>query len=96
MINISENTVRNVVSHLADIAFETAKEHCPVRTGRLKNSITCTKGDNEAMIFTNVEYASAVELGEGRRRPQPFLSRGIEKAAGMAGIILREEFFGND
>lgn len=96
MIKYSENAVRNAVSYLADAAYEAAREHCPVRTGRLKNSITCAKSGNEAVIFTSVEYAAKVELGTGRQRPQPYLSRGIEKAAKIAGFIFREELFGND
>lgn len=96
MIEFSEKTIAAAVSYTADIALEEAKIQCPVRTGRLKNSLTCLKEKDKAVIFTNVEYAAAVELGTSRQKPQPYLSRGIEKAAKMAGIIFREEIFGND
>ena len=66
------------------------------RTGKLKNSISCVKEKNSATVFTSVDYATAVELGTSRQKPQPYLSRGIEKAAKMAGIIFREEIFGDD
>lgn len=96
MIVFSENAVRNLVSDIADIAFKKAKEYSPVKTGKLKNSITCVKGEREAMIFTNVDYAAKVELGTGRQRAQPYLSRGINDAAKLTGIFFRKEFFGND
>lgn len=96
MIKYPEKAIERAVSHTADIALEAAKEHCPVRTGKLKNSISCTKQNESAVIFTNVDYAAAVELGTSRQKPQPYLSRGIDEAAKMAGIIFREEIFGND
>ncbi len=96
MIKFSEKAIASAVSYTADIALEEAKLQCPVRTGRLKNSIACSKGNDKAVIFTNVDYAAAVELGTSRQKPQPYLSRGIEKAAKMAGVIFREEIFGND
>lgn len=96
MIRYPEKAIERAVSYTADIALEAAKANCPVRTGRLKNSISCTKEKTDAIIFTTVDYAAAVELGTSRQKPQPYLSRGIEKAAKMAGIIFREEIFGND
>ncbi len=96
MIEYPEKAIASAISYTADIALEEAKTQCPVRTGRLKNSIACFKEKNKAVIFTNVEYAAAVELGTSRQKPQPYLSRGIEKAAKMSGIIFREEIFGND
>ena len=41
-----------------------AKKICPVKTGRLRNSITHQQYDeNTEVIGTNVEYAPYVELG---------------------------------
>lgn len=41
-----------------------AKVYCPVDTGRLKNSITHKKQDENTMLVgTNVTYAPYVELG---------------------------------
>lgn len=41
-----------------------AKKICPVKTGRLRNSITHQQfSDNTEMVGTNVEYAPYVELG---------------------------------
>lgn len=96
MIKYPEKAIQRAVSHIADIALEEAGMNCPVRTGRLKNSIACVKEKNKAVIFTDVDYAAAVELGTSRQKPQPYLSRGINKAARTAGIIFREEIFGND
>lgn len=41
-----------------------AKQLCPTKTSRLKNSITHQRMDeNTEAVGTNVEYAAAVELG---------------------------------
>jgi phage gpG-like protein len=40
-----------------------ATKECPVLTGRLVNSITREVKENEARVFTGVEYAAAVEFG---------------------------------
>ena len=96
MIKYPEKAIERAVSYTADVALEAAKEYCPVRNGKLKNSIACSKEKDSAVIFTNVDYAAAVELGTSRQKPQPYLSGGISEAARMAGIIFREEIFGND
>ena len=93
MIKYSENGIASAVSYLADKVLASAKEYCPVRTGRLKNSISCSKEKNRAVIYTDVPYAASVELGTSRQKPQPYLSRGIDDAAKTAGIIFREELF---
>lgn len=43
-----------------------AKNECPVDTGRLRNSISHTADGDSAYIGTNVEYAAAVEYGDGK------------------------------
>ena len=57
-----------------------AKDHCPVDTGRLRNSIShqVDMGDRSAIIGTNVEYAAYVELGTSRMRAQPYLRPACE------------------
>ena len=56
---------------------------CPVRTGRLRNSITHAVDDGEkvAIIGTNVEYAVYVHQGTSRQRPQPFLTDAVTQNA---------------
>ena len=93
MIKFSENNIQKAIAYTADIALAAAKEVCPVRTGRLKNSISCSKEKSRAVIYTDVPYAAAVELGTSRQKPKPYLSRGIDEAAKMAGIIFKEELF---
>lgn len=50
-----------------------AKDLCPVETGRLRNSISHARDDDNAYIGTNVEYAAYVELGTSRMKPKPYL-----------------------
>lgn len=50
-----------------------AVKECPVDTGRLLNSITRENKENEARIFTDVEYAIPVEFGTKRQKGHPFM-----------------------
>lgn len=50
-----------------------AKDLCPVKTGRLRNSITNYVEGNAAYVGTNVEYAQFVEEGTSKQKAQPFL-----------------------
>ena len=56
-----------------------AKKLCPVDTGRLRNSITHARYDeNTEVIGSNVEYAPYVELGTVKQTPQPYLRPAAE------------------
>ena len=50
-----------------------AKKRCPVKTGRLRRSITGDKDGISAYLGTNVEYAENVENGTSRTKAKPFL-----------------------
>lgn len=54
-----------------------AKELCPVRTGKLRDSIThdvyLDEDENLVRLMTDVEYAPYVEMGTARSAPHPFL-----------------------
>ena len=52
-----------------------AKRETPVRTGRLRNSISHATDDEAAYIGTNVEYAPYVELGARGRQGKHMLQR---------------------
>ncbi len=69
-----------------------AKNLCPVRTGRLRNSISHKVVDeNTAVIGTNVEYAPFVELGTRRAAARPYLRPAAEDhGAEYAAIIANE------
>lgn len=44
-----------------------AKDDCPVKTGRLKNSITFAVEDKDLYVGTNVEYAAPVEMNDNAK-----------------------------
>ena len=54
-----------------------AKKYCPVDTGRLRNSISHTQSGDSAYIGTNVEYATYVEFGTSKQKPQPYLKPAV-------------------
>ncbi len=91
MIKFSYSAVERALKRTADEVYNAAKSVCPVRTGRLKNSIAVKTEKDRAEIYTDVEYGAAVELGTKQQRPQPFLSHGINEAKGKAADIFREE-----
>ena len=89
-----ENEINRALQKTAELAFLEAKTCCPVRTGRLKNSIKLNCKGNTAVIGTEVEYAAAVELGTERQQPKSFLGRGINAAKAEASRIFTAEMFG--
>ncbi|GCE49197.1 HK97 gp10 family phage protein [Thermosporothrix hazakensis] len=56
-----------------------AQKRVPVRTGRLKNSISYEQTDRyEVLVGTNVEYAPYVEFGTRKMQAQPYLLPAFE------------------
>lgn len=61
---ITEQAAARALEKMGGTAETYAKKICPVKTGRLKGSITHQKEGNDTMwVGTNVEYAPYVELG---------------------------------
>lgn len=87
--------INAAVEELGRIAYEEARTVCPVRTGRLKRSLTNTGYADRAgktasvKIWTDVPYAAAVELGYGNRKPRHYLGSGADKAARMAPAVFK-------
>ena len=57
-----EKSVKQALLAIGSTAEGYAKEHCPVDTGRLRNSISNTVKDNTVYIGTNVVYAPPQEF----------------------------------
>lgn len=68
-----------------------AKDLCPWKTGRLRNSITNYVEGNAAYVGTNVEYAPFVEEGTSRRKATPFLRPAAENNMETWVKIVRDE-----
>lgn len=55
------------------------KEHCPVDTGTLRDSIdTQAVGEDEVDVAPHTDYATYVELGTYKMDPQPYMRFGYE------------------
>ena len=64
---------------IGGMAESYAKKLCPVDTGRLRNSITHARYDeNTEVIGSNVDYAPFVELGTHKMAAKPFLRPAAE------------------
>lgn len=69
-----------------------AKKECPVDTGRLRNSITHQRYDeNTEVIGSNVEYAPYVELGTHKQAAKPFLRPAAENHVSEYKQIVENE-----
>lgn len=69
-----------------------AKKRCPVDTGRLRNSITHQRYDeNTEVIGSNVEYAPYVELGTSRMAARPYLRPAAENHTAEYKRIIKNE-----
>jgi HK97 gp10 family phage protein len=76
---------RKFLQRCGDAIEGQAKPITPVRTGRLRNSITTRVGTETpvpqtVVVGTNVRYAPFVELGTRRMRPRPYLQTGMQAA----------------
>ena len=56
-----------------------------LETGRLRESVRVRAENEKRVVFTDCEYAAAVEFGTSRRSAQPFLSRAAEMERGRRG-----------
>ena len=58
-----------------------AKIYAPVRTGKLKNSISHSieKETKTGTVYSDVKYAPYVEAGTSKQKAQPFLQRAVDK-----------------
>lgn len=88
-----EQAKAKVIEEWGLLAEGYAKLNCPVDTGRLRNSISHGKEDENTMVVgTNVEYAAYVELGTSRHPdPQPYLAPAIDEHIDEYKSILQEE-----
>lgn len=90
MLNFDKE-IESAIGKISERTLMYAKERCPVRTGRLRDSITLTAGNNESTIGTDVEYAAIVELGGGGRRPRNYLGGAIDDIKSEAASIIMAE-----
>lgn len=96
------NAINAAIKALGRMALDNAKENCPVRTGRLRNSIRMKDAYNRAanettvMIGTNVEYAKYVELGGRKNAPANFLGGAAKYAEEQAPAVFSVYMRGYD
>jgi len=78
-------TIVNKLEESGEVVRDKAKSNCPVKTGRLRDSITSytDKEDLSAIIYTDVSYAPYNEYGhkiKGSTKtvpPNPFMRNGL-------------------
>jgi len=91
MIKYSEKALKNAFKRSVELIHREVRERCPVRTGRLKNSLQYTVENNRGEIKTDVEYAAMVEFGAAGKRPKAFMKNGLTAARIQLAEIYREE-----
>ncbi len=91
-INAKDDAIERALEVIGLKAEGYAKILCPVDTGRLRNSITHTRGGKETEIIgTNVEYAPYVEFGTQRTKAQPFLKPAAQNHGDEYRAIVENE-----
>ena len=70
-----------LVRRIAEELEATAKAECPVRTGKLRDSITTEydAGGLSASVVATAPHAKYVEYGTRKRRANRFLRRSVNK-----------------
>lgn len=77
----------------AEVVRDAAKEICPVRTGKLQNSIeeNTDKDELVATVGSDVEYAPYVELGTRKMPPKAFLRGGLIQSITFIKAIFSKQ-----
>ncbi len=84
------HTITEALTRGAILVEGRAKRRCPVKTGRLRASITHSPPQNTARgvmvrVGTDVEYAAFVEFGTGRRGAGSTLTTSAQQEASRIG-----------
>lgn len=95
VVLVKNQAIERALEKCGLVAERYAKENCPVRTGRLRNSISHATEAHAATgkeyIGTNVEYGPYVELGARGRQPKHFLKKAAQNHGDeYKGIFKRE------
>jgi len=87
---VESNAKRNLVKALI-VAETEAKKLCPVRSGRLKSSITHKVKGMKGQIGSRVGYAAPQEFGTYKMRAHPYLRPAIINKAKEIEKIIGEK-----
>lgn len=79
---ILEKFLEETAHKLADETESNAKSLCPVRSGKLKSTITQSMPDTETILVgtEGSEYAIFVEMGTIKQSPQPFMRNSLQNS----------------
>jgi len=70
--------LQEVCLEIAQSVQADAKSTVPVRTGRLRDSITAEEIKDGAVVYTELHYAPVVEYGGHGSPPRPYLTPAAE------------------
>ena len=91
--NKVNDSVKNALNKTRFKIETTAKQLCPVDTGRLRASIySKMTGDLSAIVGDKVQYGIYLEKGTRNQRPQPFLMPAVQAHKGEFASSLKEVF----
>lgn len=86
LLHLASGPTGKYLASLAVRVESGAKQRAPVDTGRLRSSITWRMEEDSkglaAIVGTNVEYATYVELGTSRMSAQPYLVPALRAVVG--------------
>lgn len=73
---------RDLLKHLGEEVAADAKAACPVRSGRLRDSIDSRVEGDSAVVFSDVPYAAYVEEGTVHTAAEPYFRPALYKTRG--------------
>lgn len=89
---IIPEAVQAGLNAIGDDVIIGAKEIVPVRTGRLRDSITVLeRGQDHIIVGSRLEYSGAVEYGTAGRPPKPYIGPQADKMQEAGGKIIEDE-----
>ncbi len=68
-----EENIEAIVAAGAEAVAQSARDMCPVDTGKLQSSINVSTNASSAEISADTDYAAYVEFGTSKMAAQPYL-----------------------
>lgn len=69
--------MENTLKECAQNILISARENCPQKSGKLKDSLKVKMSDGKGEIYSDLPYAQKVEMGDSKTAPNPFLSKAL-------------------
>lgn len=85
-----EDIGKSILLDIADSIATEARDICPARTGRLRDSIKVSEDGKDIIVGAYAPYAAFVDGGTSKMQASPFLSSAVNvQARRIQGVFVR-------